>query len=104
MDLDSDADSDDTDEEEEEEAGNEEEGDGKEAGSSGDGKTTKEAAAAMVVMLQRMIGNDALGRLTNMAQEVSDGKISLDDFQVGGNLRSTVLIDVVYLFVCRSVL
>lgn len=28
-----------------------------------------------------MIGNDALGRLTNMAQEVSDGKISLDDFQ-----------------------
>ena len=103
MDLDSDADSDDSDEEEEEEeAGNEE--DAKEAGSSGDGKTTKEAAAAMVVMLQRMIGNDALGRLTNMAQEVSDGKISLDDFQVGGNLRSTVLIDVVYLFVCRSVL
>ena len=86
MDLDSDADSDDSDEEEEEEAEKEEEeGDDKEAGTSGEGKTTKEAAAAMVVMLQRMIGNDALGRLTNMAQEVSDGKISLDDFQVGEN-------------------
>ena len=78
MDLDSEGDSDDDDEEEEEEG---EEGEEEET-AIGEAKTTKAAAGAMVVMLQRMIGNDALGRLTNMAQEVSDGKISLDDFQV----------------------
>ena len=79
MDLDSEGDSDDDDDEEEEEG----EGEGEEEETAiGGAKTTKAAAGAMVVMLQRMIGNDALGRLTNMAQEVSDGKISLDDFQV----------------------
>ena len=85
MDLDSEVESDDDDEEEEDDDddGEGEEGaEGAESGKGGEGKTTTEAAAAMVVMLQRMIGNDALGRLTNMAQEVSDGKISLDDFQV----------------------
>ena len=81
MDLDSDVDSDDDDEEveEEQEAG----GDEEDSKPSSGGETTKEAAAAMVVMLQRMIGTDALGRLTNMAEQVSDGKIGLDDFQVG---------------------
>lgn len=78
MDLDSDVDSDDDDEEE---GAGEVEGVGGEVKPSEEGKTTKEAAAAMVVMLQRIIGNDALGRLTNMAEQVSDGKIGLDDFQ-----------------------
>ena len=82
MDLDSDVDSDDDDEEE---GAGEVEGVGGEVKPSEEGKTTKEAAAAMVVMLQRIIGNDALGRLTNMAEQVSDGKIGLDDFQVPRN-------------------
>ena len=82
MDLDSEGDSDEDDEEEDEEAEEGAEEGGEEETAIGEAKTTKAAASAMVVMLQRMIGNDALGRLTNMAQEVSDGKISLDDFQV----------------------
>merc|ERR1719187_2832553 len=81
MDLDSEGDSDEDDEEEEEEEEAEEGEEEEEETAIGEVKTTKAAAGAMVVMLQRMIGNDALGRLTNMAQEVSDGKISLDDFQ-----------------------
>ena len=94
MDLDSDVDSDEDEEEgEEEEEDDAEEEEEKEGETSGEGKTTKEAAAAMVVMLQRMIGNDALGRLTNMAQEVSDGKISLDDFQVGGRTAVAICED-----------
>ena len=84
MDLDSEEDSDEVDvkkEKYDEGAGVEKDGEEEET-ADGEVEKARAVAFAMVVTLQRMFGNDALSKLTKMAQKVADGKISLDDFQV----------------------
>ena len=81
MDLDSDE-VDDEKEENEVGEGKEKDGELEEESADGEVKKAKAVALAMLVTLQRMFGNDALAKLTKMAQKVADGKINLDDFQV----------------------